>query len=66
MNLDRNDCKNVEVVEAAVGRVSGTGSLHTVSPGATHRTTCDPMSADTTVDVASLDEYEEAHGLRDR
>ena len=63
LNLDRNHCENVQVVQAALGRVTGTGSLDTASPGASHRMAYDGVPGDTDVDIVSLDEYVESHGI---
>ena len=62
-NLERNDCMNVQVVEAAVGRTSGTGHLNTASPGATHQITAEPVDGSVDVSVVSLDGFLADRGL---
>ena len=62
-NLDRNRCENVEVVEAAVGRTSGSGHLDTTSPGATHKLANDPVEGNVEVLVVSLDDFLAERGL---
>jgi FkbM family methyltransferase len=64
LNLERNRCHNVEVVQAAVGRTKGSGSLDTASPGASHRMAQGSIIGDTDVDIVSLDDYVDLHGLR--